>query len=69
MIQVQAQVVQEALRRGWLTLVVELEGEVEQESQLRIARAADPEAERGGFRFQKCGGGRRVIRRQRGGAY
>lgn len=40
----------------------------ETESSVKTHRAKDAEFETiGGFQFQRCGGGRRVIRRSRGG--
>ena len=39
----------------------------EQESGVKTHRASDADVETvGGFVFQRCGGGRRVIRKQRG---
>ena len=56
-------------RKGYLTLSID-EMKDEFESNVVVHRAIDPGADEGtGIRYQKCGGGRRVIRKQRGGAY
>lgn len=43
------------------------ESEVD-ESHLEIRRGRETESPHTGVRFQRCGGGRRIIRRQNGGA-
>ena len=42
---------------------------VEGESRVPLKRLARPSVTESGIRYQRCGGGRRVIRRQKGGAY
>lgn len=61
---------QEQSARGWLTLSVDdlTEDQGEEESCTILRRVSAPSVQECGFRFQRCGGGRRVIRKQRGGA-
>ena len=45
----------------------ETEEEGNEESSVRLHRVGEPTTPEPGIRFQRCGGGRRIIRRQRGG--
>ena len=40
---------------------------VPEEAGARLHRVADPSVAESGIRYQRCGGGRRVIRRRKGG--
>ena len=48
---------------------VEVSGYREEESQIPVRRLKRPNVQESGIRFQRCGGGRRVIRRQNGRSY
>ncbi len=58
----------------WRGLVQNYDGEVKSEqygngeSQITIKRVSTPDINRSGIRFQRCGGGVRVIRKRIGGA-
>ncbi len=54
----------EAIVQGWLTLQMD-EDSIEEEQALLINRGRDPMVHVPGIRFQRCGGGRRIIRKQR----
>ena len=62
--------------RQYLTLKGVIDDATEQDdcdsSHIKVQRVRDPEAigpVGNGFTYQPCGGGRRIIRRQRGGSY
>ena len=58
--------VTEAVEREWPTLEVD-EPEVEKDERCPLLlRGRDPMVHVPGIRYQRCGGGRRVIRKQRG---
>ena len=57
---------QQAKQQGWLTLSLDDLDEQEVEQCPLIHRAPAPSIPESGIRFQRCGGGRRIIRKQRG---
>ena len=58
-----------SLGRGLNWFETEESGEREGESSVRLHRACEQDTVEFGIRYQKCGGGRRIIRRQHGGNY
>lgn len=45
----------------------EIEEQGAKESQVKLHQVVEPTTPEPGIRYQRCGGGRRIIRRQRGG--
>lgn len=56
----------EAVRRGWPTDEQE-QDTGDTESRVRLHRVNRPDVAKSGLRFQRCGGGVRVVRRQKHG--
>jgi hypothetical protein len=60
-----ARQIAEATARCWIRLDSDETAEQEEQSSVSVRRAGVSVTPEFGFRFQRCGGGRRVIRRQR----